>query len=181
MDHRHHDRPRELRLWHAGVADEQASAHLRNEQAGTCMVLWRASPFVLSSSPSQWPPHHHPPRVLTLNATLFFFFCPHLHLCLHLNGHRTSCTRQEGEREHNIYRRPLAWVGILIKAFMPAPMDILAMTFARNSLLVPFSSLPVVMNTFGAWVLFNESVGMVEVVGTLAVVFGCVFTSLFGR
>jgi uncharacterized membrane protein len=64
---------------------------------------------------------------------------------------------------------------------MPAPMDILAMTFARNSLLVPFSSLPVVMNTFGAWVLFNESVGKVEVVGTLAVVFGCVFTSLFGR
>ena len=34
-------------------------------------------------------------------------------------------------RQAHIYRRPLVWLGIALKALFPAPLDILALTMAR--------------------------------------------------
>ena len=84
-------------------------------------------------------------------------------------------------QEPNIYRRPLAWAGIMVKAFMPTPLDTWALAFARNSLLVPFAALPVIFNMIGAWALFNESVGRIEIIGTFLVTFGCIVTTIFGN
>ena len=84
-------------------------------------------------------------------------------------------------QEPNIYRRPLAWAGIMVKAFMPTPLDTWALAFARNSLLVPFAALPVIFNMIGAWALFNERVGRIEIIGTFLVTFGCIVTTIFGN
>ena len=75
---------------------------------------------------------------------------------------------------------PLWMAGFLLICLVPLPFNLMAVTWAAASLVAPLASVTLVLNQILAPAMLGETLGRLDIVGTVVIVSGVVMATIFG-
>ena len=102
-----------------------------------------------------------------------------LGMALQKIGHQKNSALPAHERK-SCWRNPYTWGGLCLMTFIPAPLDVGALAFAKYSVLSPLSGFTLVLNAIVAPVCLGETVEMVDYLGSALICFGTFVTTIYG-
>lgn len=79
------------------------------------------------------------------------------------------------------YKRPMWWMSLFLMIVVPAPLDVLSLALAPQSLLAPLSAVTLLLNVLLSPVFLGEKLTRVEIGATALIFIGAVVTTAFGE